>query len=202
MVEVSSHDSDSFAAGGARSRARTGGQQGWIREGLLLHTERKLKTSLTDAYRILSALAEAETEMEAALGDARRVYRDSGATPIEADRLAEAVYCSRAAVASAATCALLLAPASVTRRFEHCVERPRRLDERLPEPVRGVEFGGQPVGEWLPELLVLADMLETYYEAITVSVDRLVEVDENLPAYVMEERPFRPLAASLASPRT
>ena len=177
-------------------RARSSGTV-TVNRDALSHTERKLRESITDAYRVLSDLAEVETVVMATLADARRVYGDVAVTSDEGDRLAEAVYCHQSSVARAVTHTLLLAPASVERRFERIIERPRRLDDRLPEPARAIAYGGYPVSEWVVELLELADLLEAYHDALTVSVDRLADVEAYLPAYVTGERAFRPSATAV-----
>lgn len=170
-----------------------------VNEGALLHADRKLRESLTDAYRILVALAAVESEVTESLDEARRVVRDGDREETEAERLAEACYCCRPTVASAVATAGLLTPIAVARRFDRIAARPRRWDEVLSEPAMAVEYEEQSVREWVEQLLDLADRLDGYTRGIDDSKHRLFDVERRLSTYVASDRPVERVAATSLS---
>lgn len=151
-----------------------------VNSGALIHTERKLKESLTVSYRICADLAAIEDDVTAILDEAC----DAIGNPATEECIAETLYCYRAEVAAEATAVRLLAPEPVIRRFQRIVERPQRWDKQVPDPAKDVEYEGQTVGDWIAELLVLADTVEEQCEVITESVAQIIDVEENLHHYL------------------
>lgn len=179
------------------STARTDRWSGTtVNHGALLHTERKLKESLTDAYLILRSLTDVEGGMSSVLAEAQSGLHHRSRSTSEAERLAEAVYCYRPMVASAVTAARLVAPAAVLRRFERIIDRPRRWRDRLPEPATPIEFESRTIDEWVDYLSNLTDLLEEYVGIITNATERLLDVEGELPMFLVDERRFLPAATA------
>jgi hypothetical protein len=169
---------------------------GWqldtVNGGALIHTERKLKESLTVSYRICADLAAIEDDVAAMLDEAC----DAIGNPATEECVAETVYWYRAEVAAEATTVRLLAPESVIRRFHRIVERPQWWDEQVPDAAKNVEYEGQTVGDWIAELLVLADAVEEQCEVIIESVAQIIDVEENLQYYLDNDGDFYPVATA------
>lgn len=173
-----------------RSKGRTNPDT--VNYGALIHTERKLKESLTVSYRICSDLAAIEDDVTAMLDGAC----DAIGNPATEECLAEAVYCYRAEVAAEATAVRLLAPEPVIRRFQRIVERPQRWDEQVPDSAKDVEYEGQTVGNWIQELLALADAVEKQCEVVTESAAQISDVEGNLQHYFDNDGDFYPVATA------
>ncbi len=170
----------------------TGWQPDTVNGGALIHTERKLKESLTVSYRICADLAAIEDDVTAMLDEACDAIGD----PATEKCIAETLYCYRAEVTAEATAVRLLAPEPVVRRFQRIVERPQRWDEQVPDAAKDVEYEGQTVGDWIEELLVLTDAVEEQCAVITESVAQIIDVEENLHHYLDNDGDLYPVATA------
>lgn len=175
-------ESPNFDIESTTLRNRSDGQSNpeTVNRSALVHTERKLKESLTDSYRICSTLTAIENDVIGILDEARDTIED----PATEECIAEAIYYCQAEITAEATAARLLAPESVMRRFQRIIERPQRWDKHVPEIAKDVDYEGQTVGNWINELLVLADGVEEQCEAITESMTQITNVEENLQHYL------------------
>lgn len=170
-----------------RSEERTNPET--VNRGALVHTERKLKESLTDSYRICSTLAVIENDVIAMLDEARDTIED----PATEECIAEAVYYYQAEITAEATAARLLAPEPVMCRFQRIVKRPQRWDKHVPDLAKDVDYEGQTVGNWIEDLLALADGVEEQCEVIADSVAQIIDVEENLQHYLDTDDTVIPL---------